>query len=71
MNEWTTDEPTFPGTLAALRMHANAAAPRAALATWMGDHWLTWSGFARGRIEASEVAMWCPVPLWPSQSGAA
>ena len=68
---WTAEKCTTPGTLAALHMHPQAHAVRAALAIWMGDHWLTWSGAARARIEASDVEQWCAVPMWPLVSGAA
>lgn len=65
---WTTEPCQIPGTLAALRMHEDAEAPQSALATWMGTHWLTWSGAARGEIAAADVEQWCAVPMWPAAS---
>ena len=65
---WRTDTPET-NTLAALRMHATAETPRAALAIWMGSHWLTWAGAARAEIAAVDVACWCAVPMWPAEQG--
>ena len=69
---WTTEPCQIPGTIAALRMLPDTGTPMAALATWMGDRWLTWVGAGRAVIAAADVEQWCEVPIWPTpKKGAA